>query len=161
MANTRRQIVRAGLYRARVHGTDTRTQRACRRELCRRRFCCRLCLWKHAQCTGQNMRGWVVCGSRGVLLCSIGWQSVRVSLLSCTQLLDHRCSPHMCSSAVLLGTVLVHTLLVVCLRLLQPYDPGRAMRYLVCCGSEQASMPRDGPRPNARQETPFAWRIAQ
>jgi len=62
MANTRRQNVCAGLYGEGIQGTDSRTHRACQSGLCRRRFCCRLCLWKHAQCAGHGMRGWVVCG---------------------------------------------------------------------------------------------------
>jgi len=140
--SSRRQNVRAGLCGERMQGTDTRTPRACRRGLCRRRFCCRLCLWKHAQCTGQSMRRWVIRGSPGLLLCSTCWQSVRLS----SHLLDHSRSPQTCSSTVLLGTVLVHTPLAVCLRLLLSYDPGRVIGHRVCRGSEQASMPRDGPK---------------
>ena len=38
----------------------------------------------HIVHTEQSMRGWIVFGSPGVLLCSTGWQPLPV-----TQLLDH------------------------------------------------------------------------
>ena len=90
-----------------MEGTHTLIQRTCQRGFCQRRFCCMLYLWKHAQCTGQSMSGWIVCVSPGLFLCSTGGQSVRVSSMSDTQLFDHCRSPQMCSSAVLLGAVLV------------------------------------------------------
>ena len=93
-------------------------------------MCCRLCLWKHAHCTEQSMRSWIVCGSPiqwkhahcteqsmrrwivcgspGVFLCSTGWQSLGVSPLSVTELLDHRRFPQIClnESCFALGTAL-------------------------------------------------------
>ena len=92
------------------------------------------------------MRGWVVCGSPDLFLYTTGGKSVRVSPLPGTQLLDHCRSPQMCSSAVLFGAVLVHAPLVVCPRLLLSYDTGRVIGHRVCCGSEQASMLREGPK---------------
>jgi len=92
------------------------------------------------------MRGWVVFGSPDVLSCSTGWQALRLSPLSCPQVMDHRRSPQVCSSAVLLGTVLVHTPLALCPRLLLQNDPGRVIGHGVRRGFEQASMPRNGPK---------------
>jgi len=64
--------------------------------------------WKHAHCTEQSMRRWIVCGSPGVFLCSTGWQSLRVSPLSVTELLDHRRFQQIClnASCFALGTAL-------------------------------------------------------
>ena len=51
----------------------------CQHQCCHCQLCCRLCLWKHVQCTEQSMRGWIVCGSPGVLPFSTGWQPQRYS----------------------------------------------------------------------------------
>ena len=92
------------------------------------------------------MRGWVVFGSPDVLSCRTGWQALQVSPLPDSQALDDRRSPQVCSSAVLLGTVLMQIPLAVCPRLLLQYDPGRVISHGVCRGSEQASMPTNGPK---------------
>jgi len=72
--------------RSRRHGQGT-----CRQLLCRRRLCCRLCLWKHAQCSEQSTCRWIVCGSPGLLPCSTGWQPLRVRCLSLSCLTTVAC----------------------------------------------------------------------
>jgi len=114
MANMRKQNARTGMGKAHAG-----TCRACAHEghaqagaryahtkglidvgLYQRRLCCRLCLWKHAQCTEQRTGREIVCRSPGVYLVAQVGSCCVSARCPIAQLLDHlRHFPQICSNA--------------------------------------------------------------